>query len=445
VFAAGLWISKSQSLRRNKCVAVLLVLSGHQQLQRLPRAARFRRPSKKSPGNLNLNPMENLMQKKLLAMAVSSALTAALAAPAQADVNVSTNGGLKVESEDGNFKFGLGGRIHLDAAFHDDDQRDLDDGVAFRRARLFVEGTIHKDWAFKAQYDFAENDVAAKDLYIKYKPWGITLGQFKQPLSLEELTSSNYSTFIERASINSLATSRRIGVGYNTGGNNYSIAASVYGRDVGEVTNDDEGFGVGGRLTFAPWAKGVSALHLGVAASTESPQLGDNVARFRARPEANVDGTRLIDTGTIADVDAITKYGLEAALVEGPFSLQAEYLATNVLRKSGNPDADFDGYYVYGSWFLTGESRPYSASKGSFGRVKPAAKSGAWELAARYSNLNLNDGGITGGEMNNLTLGVNYYANTNTRLMFNYITVDTDDNAGNDDPSIFMVRAQVDF
>lgn len=382
------------------------------------------------------------MQKKLIAAA---AVLSTVLAPAQADVKVSTKGGLKVETDDGNFMFRTGGRIHLDAAFHDDDRSDLEDGTKFRRARLFLSGTIYRDWAFKAQYDFAEDDVAAKDLYIKYKPWGITIGQFKQPLSLEELTSSNYTTFIERASINNLATSRRIGVGYNTGGDNYSFAASVYGRNVGEDTVDDEGFGVGGRLTFAPWASATRALHLGVAASMESPRLGDDAARFRARPEANVDGGRLIDTGSLSGVDDISKYGLEAALVQGPFSLQAEYLAVSVLREAGNPDTDFDGYYVFGSWFLTGESRPYNASKGRFGRVKPTAKSGAWELAARYSNLNLNDGVVTGGEMDNWTLGVNYYMNANTRLMFNYISVDTDDNAGNDDPGIFLMRAQVDF
>lgn len=384
------------------------------------------------------------MQKQLIAVAVAVALSTVLT-PAQADVKVSTKGGLKVETDDGNFMFRTGGRIHLDAAFHDDDRSDLEDGTMFRRARLFVDGTLYKDWGFKAQYDFAEDEVAAKDVYIKYKPWGITVGQFKQPLSLEELTSSNYITFIERASINNLATSRRIGVGYNTGGDNYSFAASVYGRNVGEDTVDDEGFGVGGRLTFAPWASDTSALHLGVAASMESPRLGDDAARFRARPEANVDGGRLIDTGSLGNVDDITKYGLEAALVQGPFSLQAEYLAADVSREAGQPDADFDGYYVFGSWFLTGESRPYSAKSGTFGRVKPSAKSGAWELAARYSNLNLNDGLVTGGEMDNWTLGVNYYMNANTRLMFNYISVDTDDNAGNDDPAIFLMRAQVDF
>jgi phosphate-selective porin OprO/OprP len=214
---------------------------------------------------------------------------------------------------------------------------------------------------------------------------------------------------------------------------------------VGESTTDDEGFGVGARLTYAPWATDTGALHLGIAASMESPQLGNDTARFRARPEANVDGSRLIDTGNIANVDDITKYGLEAALVQGPFSLQTEYLQASVARTAGNPDADFDGYYVLGSWFLTGESRPYSAKSGSFGRVKPAAGSGAWEVAARYSNLNLNDGVIAGGEMDNWTLGVNYYMNANARLMFNYVVVDTDDNAGNDDPSIFLMRAQVDF
>lgn len=384
------------------------------------------------------------MHKKLIAVAVAAALSTALV-PAQAEVKVSTKGGLKVETDDGNFQFRAGGRIHLDAAFHDDDATDLKDGTKFRRARLFVDGVINKDWLFKAQYDFAENTVGAKDLYIKYKPWGVTLGQFKQPLSLEELTSSNYITFIERASINNLATSRRVGLGYNTGADNYSFAVSAYGRDVGESTSDDEGFGIGGRLTFAPWASDTSALHLGVAASMESPQLGDENARFRARPEANVDGNRLIDTGSISDVDDITKYGIEAALVQGPFSLQAEYLAASVARKNGNPDADFDGYYVFGSWFLTGESRPYSAKSGSFGRVKPAAKSGAWELAARYSNLDLTDGAIAGGEMDNWTVGVNYYMNSNARLMFNYVSVDSEKASVDNDPGIFLMRAQVDF
>ncbi len=135
------------------------------------------------------------MQKQLIAVAVATVLSTGLA-PAQADVKVSTKGGLKVETDDGNFMFRAGGRIHLDAAFHDDDRSDLADGTKFRRARLFMDGTLFKDWGFKAQYDFAEDDVAAKDVYIKYKPWGITIGQFKQPLSLEELTSSNYITFI---------------------------------------------------------------------------------------------------------------------------------------------------------------------------------------------------------------------------------------------------------
>lgn len=357
-------------------------------------------------------------------------------------------GGLEVKTDDG--KFRVGGRIMLDLAVHNEDKSQMNNGTEFRRARLFMKGTVFKDWGFKAQYDFAEDTLATKDLYIKYKPLGITIGQFKQPLSLEELTSSKYITFIERSSPNSFAIGRRIGVGYHTGADNYSFAASVYGRSVGTTTASktrDEGFGAAGRLTFAPWASDTSALHLGIAASRERPQDGSNTARFRARPEAHTDGARLIDTGTLANVDSITRYGVEAALVKGPFSVQAEYLASNLSRNFGNPDASFDGGYVFASWFLTGESRPYSAKKGTFGRVKPNTEYGAWELATRYSNLNLNDGLVKGGEMDNWTVAVNYYMNPHARLMLNYIVVDTDVNAvtPDDDPSIFLARAQIDW
>ena len=128
-------------------------------------------------------------------------------------------------------------------------------------------------------------------------------------------------------------------------------------------------------------------------------------------------------------------------------SIQGEYIATEVKRENGFENAAFDGAYIYASWFLTGESRPYKAKKGKFGRVKPISKDGfgAWEVAMRYSTLDLNDGVITGGEMDNITFGLNWYANPNVRFMANYIMVDTDEKAGNDDPRIFQMRAQVDF
>lgn len=173
--------------------------------------------------------------------------------------------------------------------------------------------------------------------------------------------------------------------------------------------------------------------------------------RFRERPEVRVDGARLVDTGNIAGVDDSQSYGLEFAGVYGPFSVQSEFIQTK-LKRDGASDLDFDGWYAYASYFLTGESRAYK--NGIFDRTKPKSPVGkggygAWEVAARYSTLDLNDDTVTGGELDNVTLGVNWYATDNIRFAANYVNVldvDRPGNANDDlDGDIFAVRAQVDF
>jgi phosphate-selective porin OprO/OprP len=130
-------------------------------------------------------------------------------------------------------------------------------------------------------------------------------------------------------------------------------------------------------------------------------------------------------------------------------------MQTNV--DDGATDPSFNGWYVYGSYFLTGEQRPYEASEGTFGRVKPKSivgkgGHGAWELAARYSSIDLTDSGIEGGKEDDLTLGVNWYATPNIRFMGNYIYASTDPTSvveypasGNEKVNIFQLRAQLDF
>jgi phosphate-selective porin OprO/OprP len=399
----------------------------------------------------------------------TKALQAAMAAvlllngghTAMADTTVSHTGPLKWETNEGEFKLQVGGRVMVDGAVYDEDNVELDgeNGTEFRRARLFVAGTMFHDWDWKAQYDFAGNETTMKDAYIRYtgfKPMKITVGQFKQPFGLEELTSSKYITFMERAMpVEAFATSRRIGLGFNGTGGNWTWAASLYGREEGDETEGDEGYGAGARLTWAPWNEKTRVLHLGAAAAWEDPN--DNDVRFRARPESHITSTRMVDTGNFPKPDTFTKYGLEAATVLGPFSLQGEYMKV-AAQDDTQSDPDFDGGYIYGSWFLTGESRAYK--KGAFSRVKPKSVvgkggHGAWELAARYSTINLDDGDFDGGEETNYTIGVNWYATPYIRFMANYVITDTDppssrlqnDNGRpkDDELSVFQLRAQIDF
>jgi len=401
---------------------------------------------------------------KALPVAMAAALLLTGGSAAIADTTVKHTGPLKWETNEGEFKLQVGGRIMVDAAFYDEDNVDLDgeNGTEFRRARLFVAGTMFHDWDWKAQYDFAGNDAEIKDAYIRYTGFGpakITIGQFKQPFGLEELTSSKYITFMERSmATNAFSTGRRIGLGANGAGENWTWAASVYSREEGDDTADggDEGYGAGARLTWAPWNEKTKVLHLGGSVAWEDPN--NNDVRFRARPESHITSTRMVDTGKFPDPDTFTKYGIEAATVLGPFSLQGEYMLVQAQDDtSGVSDPDFEGGYIYGSWFLTGESRNYK--KGKFGRVSPKnpvgkGGIGAWELAARYSTIDLDDGDFKGGEEDNITVGLNWYTNKHVRFMANYVITDTDptsqdiqDDQGEDDDElgVFQLRAQIDF
>ena len=139
---------------------------------------------------------------------------------------------------------------------------------------------------------------------------------------------------------------------------------------------------------------------------------------------------------------------VEAAFVRGPFSLQGEFVQTFMdAPEVGNPR--FHGFYVFASYFFTGESRPYNVDRGSFGRPRPKTEYrdspgalGAFELAFRWSRLDLTDKDVDGGELTDFTVGLNWYATHATRIMFNGIVATR---KGFKPVGIFQVRLQLAF
>ena len=385
-------------------------------------------------------------------------------------VNVSVSvkdGHLEIASNDGRFAVEAGGRLQFDAAFFDADESSFGNGSEVRRARLYLAGQVFDDWQFKNEIDFAGNDVSIKDAYLRYTglPAKITIGNFKEPFSLEELTSSQSTTFMERALPNVFAPSRNLGIGAAAHGAAesgeamvWNAALGIFGEGIDDrgvaidtQREDDEGVGVTGRFSLAPLASGDRLLHLGAALSYRDT--GDSkTLRLRQRPESHIADRRLVDTGTIDGINSLFRVGTEAAAVYGPFSVQGEYIRSSLDRDLAL-DPVFSGYYVYASWFLTGESRAasYSKSSGVFGRIHPATPlgsgPGAFELSARFSHLDLNDAGIDGGEQDNLTIGLNWYPISHVRFMANYVKVLDVEGGPNDgdEPDVFQLRAQVDF
>lgn len=180
----------------------------------------------------------------------------------------------------------------------------------------------------------------------------------------------------------------------------------------------------------------------------------DDGFQFTSKPEIHL-ATDFVDTGRFT-ADFANLINPELAIVYGPFSLQTEYTFADINHKRSTIGSnDFTGFYVYGSYFLTGEHRKYERKNGALGRVKPNKNfywgrgMGAIELTGRYSKLDLSDRTIDGGKLDDITLGVNWYLNPDTRVMLNYVRAkavlsnigDTRDGNAN----LLAMRFQIDF
>lgn len=377
------------------------------------------------------------------------------------------------ETEDGEFRFLFDGRLFLDAAFYDDDRNDLSSGTEVRRARIAFKGLIHTDWRFELDFDVMDEELDVEDMWLGYGGFDRTLlkvGQFKEPFGLEKQTSSKYTTFMERSLPTVLVPKRSIGAGIHRYADRWTVAGGIFGQGVEDDSDREDregsdGYAVTARATFSPVHGDGRILHLGLAGTYRTPDATErsyDYFRFRTEPETHVDRARFLDTGRIRDVDDKVSLGLEAAGVWGPFSLQGEYMQTKLSRTEGLNSTSLDGFYLFASWFITGESRNYLPAQGEFGRSAPGGKRGSLELALRYSSVDLNDEDslmeageedlVLGGEADQWTLGLNWRLNPYIRIMGNLSRVDHDEFAdedgdlvGDDDFSIFQLRFQLNF
>ncbi|HPA49980.1 MAG TPA: porin [Thermoanaerobaculia bacterium] len=389
--------------------------------------------------------------------------------------SVSDKGKLEWASADGAYKFRLAGRAQLDGVFFSGDENRNGNALGLRRGRIGFKATVAKDWTAEFDVDFADNAVDIKDAYVGYEgidKSAIRLGQFKIPYGYDQLVSSKDIWFVERAYVDAFAPGRRLGVGYFYGADRFSAAATLFTQGIGEdVSGLDQGWGWAARGTWAPVMPAETrAIHVGVAATGWQPDaaVGDGstrppaayVVEFSSRPEVSkIAKAKYLNTGDLEDVDQVRQYGLELAGVWDAFAWQAEYNKTSVDRLSGAVDLsdhDFDGWYAQVSYVLGGK-RKYAADEGLVDKVSPG-KGGAWEIAARYSTMDLNDltavDPIKGGSAENYTLGLNYYPNFNIRLMLDWSIVDNDEYAkpkklygaiAGDDFSVLQFRVQYAF
>ena len=348
--------------------------------------------------------------------------------------------------------------------------RNLSDGSYLRRARLGWEGSYGDHLAYRAMFELGDPDEARiAEVWATYYrvPYSVRIGAYSPPTNMEGATSSDSNLFLERATAADLARSLgggdgRFGVTVRRVGERSMAALSITGPQIDNAEDYTPRAALVGRYTRAyAWRSGYR-IHAGVngtlvlmTGDQREPDRPESFpVRFLNTPEIDVDDTPLIDTGDI-DANHAGVVGLEFAAQRRNLYLQAEGFLFGVERQGSGHDPRFSGYYVQGSWILTGEARRFDRSLAAFSFPKPLAPIGgggwgAWELAFRYSVMDLNDhegpagqptpiAGVRGGKQQILGAALLWYPRPRVRVMANLLHVDVDrlNPAGPDDPAPF--------
>lgn len=390
----------------------------------------------------------------------------------------------KTEEKKPTLKAEIRGRIEAEAvtaaqsAANEAQIGELQNGFGFRRVRLGAQGSVDDAASWVSEVELAGGSVRLRDVFVGLDAIPgvnqIRIGHFREPYSLEGMTSSNFMTFLERAPNNVLAPARNWGVcGYwwpeeervlfSMGAFRDSTGSN--GQSVGNGDNWAYTLRLTGLPIYETSGDTFRLVHLGGAFSQRTPPNG--VLVFTPRTGSNLltvednPGSPFLPAINIQS-DSYQLYNLQAAAVFDSFSLQSDWNAVQVQQT--NSGAIFtNGFYVAASYFLTGEHRSYNRTRGSFDVVnvlRPVLRSeeksprgcGAWELIARCSYLDLTSANLppdTNGvtvrsELYEFTTGINWYLNNNTRIMFNY-TLGMPDRVGLD-PTVahlFGVRTAI--
>lgn len=352
------------------------------------------------------------------------------------------------------------GRLMIDAGSVNAPGAIGDIGIGFgnevRRARIGVKGAISGGFDYKMEFEFADNTVEIYDAFLGYKagPVRLIVGQHNNFQGLEELTSSRFTSFMERAAFtDAFNFQRRIGLSAEYGNGPILLEGGLFTDNVENLDASNNSWGADARVVYAPKMGGMQ-LHVGGSLHYRDFNDAQGSVRYRQRPQAHFTDTRFISTANISG-DGEVGYGLEMIAIHGPFHATGEAFWQQVDRPGGLPDPTFFGSYAEVGYFLTGgDSRTYKGGK--FDRIKPKnpvgkGGFGAVQINARYDYLDLNDTGLIGGTQNSYGVSLVWTPTDYTRFMANYwrnqyhdavIRAGTDTDYGVD---TFGVRAQFDF
>jgi len=367
-------------------------------------------------------------------------------------------GGPQFDDKEAGFSFKPKGLLQYDAGyvgFPGDERRGTVGGVNFgnlgwnsrpRRLTIGADGSLPGGFRYSVEFNLAQATVDYEDVLIAYdfknSPLTAQVGYFYPFSSLETMTSSKYTSFMERAGFTDAFThNRRIGAALTATDkkmDSWTFQAGIFNEPIDNpATFQRTGWDAAVRAVYSPTLGNVR-LHLGANLEYRQNRREAQSANYQARPMTQITDQRFISTGAIS-AKGDTVAGIEVAAIMKSFHFAAEAqklwthgtytpaeqsailadLTTNTTPNgtpyNGNPS--FWGGYVEAGFFLTGETRNYKG--GSFQRVKVLHPFndggwGAFQINGRVDYLNLTDR-VDGSSP---SLGAPFYVNGGKQIAY---------------------------
>lgn len=344
-------------------------------------------------------------------------------------------------ADDDKWEFKLGGLLQTDTVIVNDDLTPIDDDTDFRRARIKSQ-VRYGDWRVRADYEFglAEGWRSAFVEYSGFRKQRYVVGNQVTPFSMEDLTGSSYLALSERSIASVLSPGMLLGASWRTWRDHWSLHAGVFGDELSDLDRRRlPGTSGIGRFTVAPALGKNHAVHFGVAAEYREVGDGEGV-RLRARPGTRLTDVRLVDTRTIDGIETASTFGTEFAWAYERLKFQSEYTR---MQLRGPEDLTFSSGYVSMSFLIGGEPYSYRASRGNFRAARPASTWGALELTGRFAALDLTDGSVSGGQHEEMTIGISYIFNEHLRLTLTHSELDASPNRDGLDEAVSVTSLRL--
>ena len=342
-------------------------------------------------------------------------------------------------------------------------------GTNLRRAQIALSGNIDDNWGYQVGLKRVSGSgpmIAIDQSWISYsglKPVTIYIGKIGPSFGAESNGSSSATLFMERGAVDALVPADGFGVQVTGNTDMMSYQLSVSGPDdsVGMNQRDNtrsDPMTYAARVTFAPVATDTNVYHFGLdyAYSKVNKITDESQSSLGYGPGVSTryDGSSTTRTLIVLPITnngfnavaSTSTIGLEAAGLWGPVYAHGEYAKATLAGRDQAKDLDVKAYFVQAGYMLTGESRSYDKTSGTFGGVKPASNMGAWEIGLRYDvfdasekaknkSENIGEDGVnwdtdysdlTAGKLKSWTVGVNWYASENVKFALNYVRSSAD-------------------